>query len=68
MVTGVWVRDMQLEFVEFCIEAHAEFTVLARTEQGLWAKVFLNLYEDRDDIAPEPFRDAAKAIGFQFLD
>jgi hypothetical protein len=42
--------------------------VLARTEQGLWATVFVNLYEDRSDLAPEAFREAAAAIGFGFLD
>ena len=67
-VTGVWVRDGRLEFIEFSIEGHEEYTVLAHTEQGLWATVFVNLYEDRDQLAPEAFRDAAGAVGFRFLD
>jgi hypothetical protein len=48
-VTGVWVRD-GLEFIEFSIEAPEEHTVLARTEQGLWATVFVHLYEDRNGL------------------
>jgi hypothetical protein len=67
-VTGVWVRGVRLEFIEFSIEAHEKHTVLARTEQGLWATVFVNLYEDRHDLAPEALRDAARAVGFRFLD
>ena len=57
-----------MEFIEFDIECVEEHTVLAHTEQGLWAVVFVNLYEDRDDLGPEAFRDAARAVGFRFLD
>jgi len=67
-VTGVWVREGRLEFIQFSIEDQKEYRVLARTEQGLWATVFVNLYEDRDDLAPQAFRDAAGAVGFRFLD
>src|SRR4029434_11246044 len=67
-VTGVWIRGGRLEFIEFGIEGVAEYTVLAHTEQGLWATVLVNLYEDRDDLGPEAFRDAARAVGFRFLD
>lgn len=67
-VTGVWVRSGRLEFIGFSIEAPEEYSALAHTEQGLWATVFVNLYEDRDDVAPEAFRDAARAVGFRFLD
>jgi hypothetical protein len=67
-VTGVWVRDGRLEFIEFSIEDPNKYTVLARTEQGLWTTVFANLYEDRSDLAPEAFGDAAAAVGFRFLD
>ncbi|HTK75143.1 MAG TPA: hypothetical protein VL371_07770 [Gemmataceae bacterium] len=67
-VTGVWVRGGRLEFIEFSIEAHEEYTILAHTEQGLWAAVFVNLYEDRDDLGPDAFGDAARAVGFRYLD
>lgn len=30
--------------------------------------MFANLYEDRDELGPEQFRDAARAVGFRFLD
>ena len=67
-VTGVWIRGGRVDFIEFDIEAVAEYRVLAHTEQGLWATVFVNLYEDRDDLGSEAFRDAARAVGFRFLD
>jgi hypothetical protein len=67
-VTGVWVRNGRLEFIEFGIEGHGEYTVLAHTEQGLWATVFADVYEDEDELGPEDLRDAARAAGFRFLD
>lgn len=67
-VTGVWVRDGRLEFIRFDIEAAAEYEVLAKTEQGLWGRVFLDLYEARDDLSAEDFREAARVVGFRFLD
>lgn len=67
-VTGVWVREGQLEFIEFSIERPEESTLLARTEQGLWATVFVKLYEDEDKLGVDDFRDAANAVGFRFLD
>jgi hypothetical protein len=67
-VTAVWVRERRLEFMKFSVEAPAEHVVLARTEQGLWASVFVDLYEDRDDLLVEDFREAARVVGFRFLD
>jgi hypothetical protein len=54
--------------MKFSVEAPAEHVVLARTEQGLWASVFVDLYEDRDDLLVEDFREAARVVGFRFLD
>ena len=42
--------------------------MLARTEQGPWASVFVDLYEDRDDLLAEDFREAARVVSFRFLD
>jgi hypothetical protein len=67
-VAGVWEPDGRLEFVSFSIEAPHEFRVLARTEQGLWATVFVSLYEDHDDLAADAFGDAARAVGFHYLE
>ena len=67
-VTGVWMRDGRLEFIRFSLEAVAEYEVLANTEQGLWAGIFVELYEARDDLSAEDFREAARAAGFRFLD
>ena len=67
-VTGVRASDRRLEFIEFSIESSEEYTVLAHTEQGLWATVFVNLFEDKDYLAPDAFREAASTVGFRFLD
>jgi hypothetical protein len=67
-VVSVWVRDSRPEFITFSIEDPDTYAVLAHTEQGLWATVFVDLYEERDDLGPEDFRGAADAAGFAFLD
>jgi hypothetical protein len=67
-VTGVWVKEGQLEFVEFSIEDYEEYTVLAHTEQGLWATVFADLFEDRDKLAPDEFEAPARLVGFRFVE
>jgi hypothetical protein len=68
-VTGVWEKDGRLEFLEFSIEDRDdEYTVLAHTEQGLWATVFADLYEDRDKMVPAEFMAPARLVGFRFVD
>jgi hypothetical protein len=57
-----------MEFIEFSIEADEEFSVLAHTEQGLWATVFVDLYEDRGELQIEDFREPARMVGFRFLE
>lgn len=66
-VTAVWQPDDRLEFIEFRIECRGEYQVLARTEQGLLANLFVNLLEDEDDVGPEQRETAATLIGFRFL-
>src|SRR5712672_2081256 len=63
-VTGVWLSSGGLEFIEFSIERPAEFRVLATTEQGLWATVFVNLYEDHDTLQQSEFVKVAETVGF----
>jgi hypothetical protein len=67
-VTAVWLRDGRPEFIEFDIEMPHEYRVIAHTEQGLWATVFVNLFEDNDELERDQFRPAAEAVGFRFLD
>jgi hypothetical protein len=65
---GVWERADGPEFIEFSIEAEDEdeYTPLARTEQGFWATQFDFYYGG--EIPDEEVREAAAAVGFQFLD
>jgi hypothetical protein len=65
-VIGVWERPDVLEFIEFSIEAHDEYTSLARTEQGFWATQFDFFSEC--EVPLDELRDAAAAVGFRFLD
>jgi hypothetical protein len=67
-VTGVREQGGGLEFLRFSVEEPGDYRVLARTEQGLWATVFADLYEDRDDLGLEDFREAAHAVGFRYFD
>jgi hypothetical protein len=67
-VTGVWERDGRLGFLEFSIEDPREYRAISNTEQGLLADLFLKLYEDRDDLGLDDFREPARLIGFRFLD
>jgi len=65
-VAGVWERADGPEFIEFSIEADDEVWPQARTEQGFWATRFDFLYEA--EVPDEELRQAAGAVGFQFLD
>jgi len=66
VVTAVWVRDGRTEFIDFDIEAASDYRVLAYSEQGLWASVFMNLPWNRS--TPQERRAAADAVGFRFLE
>jgi hypothetical protein len=68
IATGVWEREGQLEFLEFSIEEADEYRVLAHTEQGLLASLFVSLYEDRDDLELDDFREPARLVGFRHLE
>ena len=65
-VLAVWNRLDGPEFIKFDIEAWDEYTPLARTEQGFWATQFDAYYESEAPV--EELREAATAVGFQFLD
>jgi hypothetical protein len=66
-VQGVWEVDSGLEFVNYGIEAPDKAEVVARTEQGFLAWMFLSLHEslfdDEDEFATLP--DAADVVGFR---
>jgi hypothetical protein len=67
-VTAVWAKNGVLEFIEFSVEGPDEYIVLAHTEQGLWATVFVSLLEDEDALELDAFREPARVVGFRFLD
>jgi len=67
-VTGVWLPGGRLQFIEFSIERPTEFRVLAKSEQGLWATVFVDLYEDNGAVQRLDLVEPADIVGFQFLD
>jgi hypothetical protein len=67
-VTGVWERGGRLDFLEYSIEDPEGYRVISHTEQGLLADLFLKLYEDRDGLGLDDFREPARLIGFRFLD
>jgi hypothetical protein len=62
----VWERPDGLEFIAFSIEAGDAYTRLAWTEQGFWATRFDFFYEC--DTPLDGLREAAAAVGFQFLE
>src|SRR5262245_26447411 len=65
-VTGVWQRNGGLEFIRYEFGWPELFEVLARTEQGFWARQFDFLYEC--DTSLEELRAAASVVGYRFLD
>jgi len=62
-VLGVRERSDGLEFVRFDIEAPDLAECLARTEAGLWARLFDALYED--DLALEELDAIARAVDYR---
>lgn len=65
-VLGIWERPDGLEYIEFSIEAHSEYTTLARTEQGFWAAQFDFFYES--GVSLEELRESAAVVGFRYFD
>lgn len=66
IVAGVWLKQDGLEFIEFSIEAPETFRRVAGSEQGFWATRFDFFYEC--DLPLEDLHDAAKEVGFRFLE
>jgi hypothetical protein len=70
-ITAVWLRDGQRVFVTLC---HDDPTpvVLARTDRGLLARLFVRLIEDEDwkdrKASLRRLREAAAVAGFNSLD
>jgi hypothetical protein len=66
-VQGVWEVDGGLEFIDYSIEAEADdYEVVARTEQGFLAWMFMTLHADLFDEEEEfaTLPDAAEVVGF----
>jgi hypothetical protein len=57
----------ELEFIRFGIEHVDEFQVIARTEQGLLAHLFVELLEDNDEWTPREFDESANLVGFRYM-
>src|SRR5438045_9725621 len=65
-VTAVRLGETGLEFVEFSIEAPEEYRIVARTEQGLLAHLFITLYEAADEPGKEAaLPEHAASVGFE---
>jgi hypothetical protein len=66
-VTAVRPGQIGLEFVEFSVEAPEDYRIVAKSEQGLLAHLFLILYEGSDAPPKEAAlpQDAA-SVGFQY--
>jgi hypothetical protein len=66
-VQGVWEVGDALQFIDYDIEAPDEFEIIARTEQGFLAWMFITLHEhlwdDRDDF--EALAEAAEVVGYR---
>ena len=68
VVTAVWQPGGRLQFIEFNVQTPEEYAVLARSEQGLWARVFDLLHDDYITEQREDFVVPAQIFGFRFLD
>src|SRR5262249_10690551 len=66
-VQGVWEVNDGLEFVDFSIEVPDRAKIVARTEQGFLAWMFMTLHEDLFDEEDEfeTLPDAAAVVGFR---
>ncbi len=67
-VTGVRSSSDGREFLRFDVEDPEQPDILAKTEQGLWATLIVDLYEDNDTAGRDDFRPLADLIGFAHLD
>jgi hypothetical protein len=65
--TAVRPAATGLEFVQLSVEAPEEYQIVAKTEQGLLAHLFITLYEACDEPAEETALSAAAAsVGFRY--
>jgi hypothetical protein len=65
--TAVRPGETGLEFVQFSVEAPEEHRIVARTEQGLLAHLFITLYEACDEPANEAaLSEDAASVGFNY--
>ena len=65
-ITACRMNQGVLEFVEFNVEHPEDIEVIATSEQGLLAHVFIELSEDEDD--DQLLRDAAASVGYRWLE
>jgi len=66
-VQGVWEVEGGLEFIDYDVEAPERYQVVARTEQGFLAWMFMTLHEDLFDEEDEfeTLPGAAERVGFR---
>jgi hypothetical protein len=69
VVTAALETETGLQIVRFDLELPNAYSVIARSEQGLWADVFVSLLDgwSRSEADPDEVAEAAKAVGFRFL-
>lgn len=67
-VQGIWEAHGALEFIDYDEEHPETFEVVAHTEQGFLAWMFIQLHEDNWDYPEDMARlaDAADAVGFLY--
>jgi hypothetical protein len=66
-VTAGRERDGRLEFIEYSMEAPEEYEVIAHTEQGLLATLFISMYEGQQGEDEQSLAAAATSAGFRYF-
>ncbi len=71
MLTAAWEFEGIKEIIQFSLESPDEYSVIAYTEQGLWADFFASMIDDgwagiERDI--KLVREAAAVVGFSSLE
>ena len=69
-VTAALETQGKLQVIRFNLELPNAYSVIAGSEQGLWADLFASLVDgwSRSQADPDAVAEAAKAVSFQFLE
>lgn len=70
LVTAASETENKLQIIRFSLERPQAYSVIARSEQGLWADLFASLIDgwSRSQADPDAVAEAAKAVNFRFLE